>query len=78
MNTFSKLLIVVATAAALGATNSASALSYQPSYVDLRDDSYVAHDNFSDYGYRVPHGSDRLGFDRGREQFLIAGHDRRR
>ncbi|MGO9743025.1 MAG: hypothetical protein ACLPN5_16235 [Roseiarcus sp.] len=65
MKTFSKLLIVVATAAAtLGATNSAFA--------------YIDYYSSSDDGYRSSHGSDRHGFNRGYEQFAFGGHDRRR
>jgi hypothetical protein len=80
MSTFSKLLIVVATATAtLGATNSAFAWyseSYQPSYVEQSDESYFAYDKSIDDGYPRSHGMDYHGFGRGREQ--IAGHDRRR
>jgi len=78
MNTFSKLLIVVAAAVTFGAINSAFALSHLPSCVEQSDGSYIAYDNSSDDGYHSLRGSDRHGFDRGHEQLAFGGHDRRR
>jgi hypothetical protein len=78
MNTFSKLLIVVAAAVTFGAINSAFALSHLPSCVEQSDGSYIAYDNSSDDGYHSPHAADRHAFERGHGELAFGGHDRRR
>jgi hypothetical protein len=75
MNTFRKVLIAIATTAALGATATSAFAgcyeSYQPSYYQPTYDSYAAYDN-SDYGYSY-NSSDHRGFGR----FEFRGHSRR-
>ena len=79
MTTFSKMLVVVATAATFGATvNSAFAgcyESYQPSY-ESSDYSYNSYYSPSYYGYGSSYGWDHHGFDRGHGRFEFRGHRR--